>query len=91
MSGTMRARRTARRSAAERPLIDFGVNAMGAVTVLDSVRRHCGEAVFTLVSTAKVYGDVDSAQLRLITCGGEFDSSARSYVDNIVVYAERST
>jgi hypothetical protein len=41
--------------------------------------------------TAKVYGDVDSAQLRLITCGGEFDSSARSYVDNIVVYAERST
>jgi sortase (surface protein transpeptidase) len=41
--------------------------------------------------TAKVYGDVDSAQLRLITCGGEFDGSARSYVDNIVVYAERST
>ena len=24
----------------------------------------------------------------LITCGGEFDRSARSYVDNIVVYAE---
>jgi hypothetical protein len=24
----------------------------------------------------------------LITCGGDFDASARSYRDNIVVYAE---
>ena len=38
--------------------------------------------------TDTVYGDVDTAQLRLITCGGEFDSAARSYRDNIVVYAE---
>lgn len=46
---------------AEWPLADFGVNALGAVTVLDSVRRHCGEAVFVLMSTAKVYGDVAHA------------------------------
>jgi hypothetical protein len=38
--------------------------------------------------TEDVYGDVDSAQLRLITCGGDFDHRARSYRDNIVVYAE---
>lgn len=38
--------------------------------------------------TAEVYGDVDGPQLRLITCGGEFDDDARSYRDNIVVYAE---
>jgi sortase (surface protein transpeptidase) len=38
--------------------------------------------------TDTVYGDVDTAQLRLITCGGEFDAAARSYRDNIVVYAE---
>jgi hypothetical protein len=37
--------------------------------------------------TEKVYGDVDSAQLRLITCGGEFDRSRRSYEDNVVVFA----
>ncbi|WP_033435993.1 NAD-dependent epimerase/dehydratase family protein [Saccharothrix syringae] len=43
------------------PLTDFGVNALGAVTVLDSVRRHCRDAVFALVSTAKVYGDVPDA------------------------------
>jgi Sortase domain len=34
-----------------------------------------------------VYGDTDNAALRLITCGGRFNSSAHSYVDNIVAYA----
>lgn len=38
--------------------------------------------------TAEVYGDLDHAGLRLITCGGAFSRSARSYRDNIVVYAE---
>ncbi|WP_219417870.1 class F sortase [Pseudonocardia nigra] len=37
--------------------------------------------------TSEVYGDVDTPQLRLITCGGEFDDEARSYRDNVVVYA----
>jgi hypothetical protein len=37
--------------------------------------------------TAAVYGDIDHAGLRLITCGGHFDQAARSYEDNIVVYA----
>jgi hypothetical protein len=37
--------------------------------------------------TLDVYGNTDDAELRLITCGGDFDSSARSYLDNIVVYA----
>jgi Sortase domain len=37
--------------------------------------------------TEAVYGNIDHAGLRLITCGGIFDSSADSYLDNIVVYA----
>ena len=37
--------------------------------------------------TLEVYGNTHDAELRLITCGGAFDSAARSYVDNIVVYA----
>ncbi|HEV7978997.1 class F sortase [Amycolatopsis sp.] len=37
-----------------------------------------------------VYGEVDYPGLRLVTCGGEFDSKARSYLDNIVVYAHLS-
>ena len=37
--------------------------------------------------TQQVYGDTAGAELRLITCGGQFDSSARSYRDNIVAFA----
>lgn len=43
--------------------------------------------------TEAVYGDIDHAGLRLITCGGDFDGAASSYTDNVVVYASlvRST
>jgi hypothetical protein len=37
--------------------------------------------------TEDVYGAINHAGLRLITCGGQFDTTARSYRDNIVVYA----
>jgi sortase (surface protein transpeptidase) len=37
--------------------------------------------------TERVYGDIDHAGLRLITCGGDFDRAARSYRDNVVAYA----
>lgn len=37
--------------------------------------------------TAAVYGPTPDAQLRLITCGGTFDRAARSYLDNVIVYA----
>jgi hypothetical protein len=37
--------------------------------------------------TARVYGPTPDPQLRLITCGGAFDSARKSYLDNIVVYA----
>ncbi len=34
-----------------------------------------------------VFGGTAEPELRLITCGGTFDKTARSYRDNIVVYA----
>ncbi len=37
--------------------------------------------------TARVYGPVPDAELRLITCGGQFDYSAGSYLSNVVAYA----
>jgi sortase (surface protein transpeptidase) len=37
--------------------------------------------------TEAVYGETTEAELRLITCGGSYDPSARSYRDNIIVYA----
>ncbi|SCL23707.1 Sortase family protein [Micromonospora pallida] len=35
----------------------------------------------------QVYGHTDKAQLRVITCGGGYDKKAKTYKDNIVVYA----
>jgi sortase (surface protein transpeptidase) len=37
--------------------------------------------------TQAVYGPTPDAELRLITCGGAFDSAAGHYLSNIVVYA----
>jgi len=38
--------------------------------------------------TEDVYGNIDHAGLRLITCGGSFDNVSGHYVDNLVAYAE---
>ncbi|MBE1562788.1 class F sortase [Nonomuraea africana] len=35
----------------------------------------------------QVYADPGRAELRLITCGGAFDTGTRHYVDNTVIYA----
>lgn len=61
------------------------------------VRRDGSRARFTVQGserfpkdefpTARVYGRTDGPTLRLITCGGDFDSSTGHYVDNTIVYA----
>lgn len=35
----------------------------------------------------RVYADNGTAQLRLITCGGEYDKKEKDYKDNVVVFA----
>jgi LPXTG-site transpeptidase (sortase) family protein len=37
--------------------------------------------------TQEVYGPTPDAELRLITCGGAFDSATGHYLSNVVVYA----
>ncbi|MGB7283455.1 MAG: NAD-dependent epimerase/dehydratase family protein [Candidatus Acidiferrum sp.] len=39
------------------PLVDFEVNALGTINLLEATRQHSPEAVFVLMSTNKVYGD----------------------------------
>lgn len=43
--------------AGEIPLVDFEVNALGTLNLLEAARQHCREAVFVFMSTNKVYGD----------------------------------
>lgn len=47
--------------AAREPLTDFSVNATGTLVLLETVRRHCPDAVFIFTSTNKVYGDTPNA------------------------------
>ena len=39
------------------PILDFEVNALGTLNLLEATRQHCPEAVFLFMSTNKVYGD----------------------------------
>ena len=39
------------------PILDFEVNALGTLNLLEAARQHCRDAVFILMSTNKVYGD----------------------------------
>lgn len=38
--------------------------------------------------TDSVYNDTANPQLRLITCGGDYDRAERSYGSNVIVYAD---
>lgn len=54
-----------------------------AVFAVEAVRQYSKDDFPTEV----VYGETDHAALRLITCGGPFDRTRRSYLDNVVVFA----
>ncbi|HUR78078.1 MAG TPA: class F sortase [Acidimicrobiales bacterium] len=54
-----------------------------AVFVVDAIRQFRK----TTLPTATVYGPTAVPSLRLITCGGSFDNKAKSYRDNLVVFA----
>ena len=43
--------------ASEIPLLDFEVNALGTMNLLEATRQHSPKAVFVFLSTNKVYGD----------------------------------
>lgn len=40
--------------------------------------------------TDAVYGDTPGPQLRLITCGGAFNETERTYLDNVIVFATQA-
>jgi hypothetical protein len=54
-----------------------------AVFMVDEVRRYSKNDF----PTQLVYGNIDHAGLRIVTCGGAFDESTGHYLDNIVVFA----
>jgi sortase (surface protein transpeptidase) len=47
------------------------------------------QAAKTALPADKIWNGATAPVLRLITCGGAFDRAARSYLDNVIVYADQ--
>jgi sortase (surface protein transpeptidase) len=79
------------------PGVFFKLGALRPGSTLSVTRSDRTTAVFRVdrvvsyskdsFPTLEVYGNTDSAQLRLITCGGKFDLSTHNYESNIVAFA----
>jgi hypothetical protein len=57
-----------------------------ATFVVDAVRQYAKDSL----PARRIYGPTPAPELRLITCGGEFDRRTKSYEDNIVVFAHQA-
>jgi len=79
------------------PGVFFDLGALRPGATLSVTRSDQRTAVFRVdrvvsypkdrFPTLEVYGNTDSAQLRLITCGGEFDPRSHHYESNVVAFA----
>ncbi len=79
------------------PGVFFTLGAMRPGAIIDVTRVDATVAHFRVDAvnsypknhfpTAAVYGPIDYAGLRVITCGGVFDQTTRSYESNTVVFA----
>ena len=60
--------------AARMPIVDFEVNALGTLNLLEATRQFVPEAVFIFMSTNKVYGDAPNRiQLKEMSSRWEYD------------------
>lgn len=79
------------------PSVFFSIKMLRPGELIKVVRANGGTAVFSVDGVQKVakgtfpasiiYGNTRYPELRLITCGGPFDTTTRQYLDNIVVYS----
>jgi hypothetical protein len=79
------------------PSVFFRLGALKPGDLVDVTLADGQVAVFAITGvrlypkgqfpTSTVYGNVDYAGLRLITCGGSFDERSHSYTSNIVAFA----
>lgn len=81
-----------------KPAVFFELSGMRKGDPIKVAREDGTTATFRVTSVGQypkakfpsdeVYGSVDHAALRLITCGGVLDGETGSHVDNVVVFAD---
>jgi LPXTG-site transpeptidase (sortase) family protein len=86
-------------SAANGPSVFYSLGEVAAGDRIDVARADGSTVTFEVdevrvvpkddFPTLEVYGNTQGPELRLITCGGPFDSSAGHYEDNVVVFASQ--
>jgi CDP-paratose 2-epimerase len=64
------------------PLIDFDVNAVGTINLLEVTRQHCPNSIFVFMSTNKVYGDAPN-EIPLIEHETRYDYALPRNYDGI--------
>jgi hypothetical protein len=84
-------------SAGDGPSVFFRLGALNPGDLVDVTLADRRVAVFKITGvrlyakdhfpTSAVYGDTDYAALRLITCGGGFDTRDHHYLSNVVAFA----
>jgi len=70
--------------AAQNPVLDFKINAMGTIILLDAFKRHVPGAVFVYLSTNKVYGDRPN-NVPLRECSTRYDSELEGINESMAV------
>jgi len=79
------------------PSVFFDLGELSRGDTVEVTREDGSVATFEVYATdsfpkddfpkVAVYGNTEVPELRLITCGGDYDPQARAHVDNIVVFA----
>ncbi|MFJ8581263.1 class F sortase [Micromonospora sp. NPDC093277] len=79
------------------PAVFFNLGSLQPGDTISVARQDGSTATFTVnevksypktaFPTDLVYGPSDQPGLRVVTCGGSFDQSAGSYVDNVIAFA----
>jgi hypothetical protein len=79
------------------PAVFFNLGALRTGDTISIAREDGSTATFTVTEvksypkaafpTELVYGPSDEPGLRVVTCGGAFDESSGSYVDNVIAFA----
>lgn len=82
----------------QKPAVFFELGALRKGQKVEVERRDGSVGIFEVTKvgqypkadfpTDEVYGSIDHAGLRLITCGGVLDGETGHHVDNVVVYAK---